>query len=101
MRWLQGVLEAEGLPALGWHWTEPTGGLYLWLEAPAGLDTSMDSAFCHACIRQGVLYVPGDLCFGDAAPKNFVRLSFGVLGEDNLVEAGRRFVTVAKRFGMT
>jgi 2-aminoadipate transaminase len=100
MRCLQDVLKAEGLSALGWRWTEPTGGLYLWLEAPAALDTSMDSAFCQACIRGGVLYVPGDLCFGDAAPKNFVRLSFGVLGEYNLVEAGRRFVTVAKRFGV-
>jgi 2-aminoadipate transaminase len=99
MRWLHGVLEAEGLSALGWRWAEPTGGLYLWLEAPLALDTSMDSAFCHACIREGVLYVPGDLCFGDVAPKNFVRLSFGVLSESDLVEAGRRFVTVAKRFG--
>ena len=69
------------------------------MEAPLELDTAMDSAFCHACIREGVLYVPGDLCFGDVAPKNFVRLSFGVLSESNLVEAGRRFVTVAKQFG--
>jgi 2-aminoadipate transaminase len=98
MHALQGVLEAEGMRTLGWRWTEPTGGLYLWLEAPAALDTSMDAPFCHACIREGVLYVPGDLCFGDFAPKNFVRLSFGVLSESNLVEAGRRFVTVAKRF---
>ena len=99
MRCLHSVLKAEGLSALGWRWAEPTGGLYLWLEAPPALDTSMDSAFCHACIREGVLYVPGDLCFGDVAPKNFVRLSFGVLSESDLVEAGRRFVTVAKRFG--
>jgi len=99
MHCLQGVLKAEGLAALGWRWAEPTGGLYLWLEAPLELDTAMDSAFCHACIREGVLYVPGDLCFGDVAPKNFVRLSFGVLSESNLVEAGRRFVTVAKQFG--
>jgi len=98
MQRLHGLLVAEGLPALGWRWTEPTGGLYLWLKAPGLLDTSMDSAFCHACIRAGVLYVPGDLCFGDDARRNFVRLSFGVLGETELVEAGRRFVTVARQF---
>ncbi len=99
MRSLHDTLVAGGLVQLGWRWAEPTGGLYLWLKAPHALDTSMSSAFCHACVHEGVLYVPGDLCFGDAAPKYFVRLSFGVLGGEELVEAGRRFVAVAKRFG--
>jgi 2-aminoadipate transaminase len=98
MRSLHGTLVAEGLSVLGWRWTEPTGGLYLWLEAPRTLDTSMNSEFCHACVREGVLYVPGDLCFGDDAPRHFARLSFGVLGGDELVEAARRFVRVARRF---
>jgi 2-aminoadipate transaminase len=98
MRALHGALTDAGLPALGWKWTVPGGGLYLWLEAPGGLDTGMDSAFCHACVTEGVLYVPGDLCFGDDAPKHFIRLSFGVLGEADLIEAGRRFARVATRF---
>jgi 2-aminoadipate transaminase len=98
MNRLHDILVTEGLPALGWRWTEPTGGLYLWLEAPRSLETTMGSAFCQACIREGVLYVPGDLCFGDDARRNFVRLSFGVLAGTELVEAGRRFVTVARRF---
>jgi 2-aminoadipate transaminase len=98
MRQLHGTLLAEGLAALGWRWTEPTGGLYLWLKAPVALDTAMNAAFCQACVRAGVLYVPGDLCFGDDAPRNFVRLSFGVLGGDDLVEAARRFVAVVRRF---
>lgn len=98
MRALHGALTEAGLPALGWKWAVPGGGLYLWLTAPAGLDTGMDSAFCHACVAAGVLYVPGELCFGDDAPKNFIRLSFGVLGEADLIEAGRRFAGVAKKF---
>jgi 2-aminoadipate transaminase len=98
MRTLHTALVAEGLPALGWRWTVPAGGLYLWLTAPAALDTGLDSAFCRACVQTGVLYVPGELCFGDAAPKNFVRLSFGVLGAADLAEAGRRFAAVAQRF---
>lgn len=98
MRALHGALTEAGLPELGWKWAVPGGGLYLWLTAPAGLDTGMDSAFCRACVAAGVLYVPGDLCFGDDAPKNFIRLSFGVLGEADLIEAGRRFAGVAKTF---
>ncbi|MEZ0216847.1 MAG: PLP-dependent aminotransferase family protein, partial [Rariglobus sp.] len=59
MRALHGALTEAGLPELGWKWAVPGGGLYLWLTAPAGLDTGMDSAFCHACVAAGVLYVPG------------------------------------------
>jgi len=98
MRALHDALIEAGLRELGWSWAVPGGGLYLWITAPAGFDTGMDAAFCHACVEAGVLYVPGDLCFGDDAPKNFIRLSFGVLGEADLIEAARRFVGVAKRF---
>jgi 2-aminoadipate transaminase len=98
MQALHEALEAQGLRPLGWDWKVPTGGLYLWLSGPKALDTGMASEFCRACIDAGVLYVPGDLCFGDSPPRNFVRLSFGVLGEADLREAARRFVQVARRF---
>jgi 2-aminoadipate transaminase len=98
MQALHRALVGGGLPELGWSWSEPDGGLYLWLEAPAGLDTSMDSPFCQRCLSEGVLYVPGDLCFGDRAPRNTVRLSFGVLSEAQLAEAGGRFCRAAKAF---
>jgi 2-aminoadipate transaminase len=98
MRALHGALESAGLGASGWRWAVPGGGIYLWLEAPRDLDTGLESAFCRACIEAGVLYVPGALCFGDDVPGNFVRLSFGVLGEAGLQEAGRRFASVAKNF---
>lgn len=98
MRALHGVLTEERLESVGWKWIEPTGGLYLWLEAPKGMDTGLDSEFCHSCIEEGVLYVPGELCFGDDVPSNYVRLSYGVLRDDDLREAGRRFASVARRF---
>lgn len=97
MRVLHEALAAGGLAAHGWRWTPPGGGLYLWLTAPAGLDLGMDSAFCRACLDAGVLYVPGELCFGDAPERNTARLSFGVLGEAELREAARRFCAVAAR----
>jgi 2-aminoadipate transaminase len=97
MRALHEALTTAGLAGLGWHWQEAEGGLYLWLEAPAGLDTGLDSAFCRTCVEEGVLYVPGELCFGDDAPKNFIRLSYGVLTAPDLAEAARRFVSVAAK----
>lgn len=95
---LHSALEAEGLRQLGWQWEEPTGGMYLWLRAPADLDTGMEGKFCAACVEAGVLYVPGDMCFGDHPARNFIRASFGVLSTDQLREVAKRLVTVAKRF---
>lgn len=95
MAGLNAVLEP--LRRLGWSWDVPTGGLYLWLRAPDALETGLESEFCRQCIKAGVLYVPGELCFGEDVPKNHVRLSFGVLSPESLQEAGRRFVGVAQR----
>jgi 2-aminoadipate transaminase len=93
---LDEALRSAGLRELGWRWTRPAGGLYLWLEAPPGVDTTLDGPFFHACLREGVLYVPGDLCFGDAPEHNRVRLSFGVLAPDLLAAAAERFVAAAR-----
>lgn len=92
---LHAALLAGGLDKLGWRWRLPDGGLYLWLEGPAGLDTGGESEFCRACLREGVLHVPGELCHGDAPAKNTVRLSFGVLAPAQLAEAGARFCRAA------
>ncbi len=96
---LHAALQAGGLSARGWRWKVPDGGLYLWLEGPVGLETGAESAFCRACLREGVLYVPGALCHGDAPPANTVRLSFGVLSPTQLAEAGARFCRAAANFG--
>ena len=95
---LHTALKTAGLQETGWRWEQPAGGLYLWLTAPAGLDTRLDSEFCHACVEAGVLYVPGELCFGDDAPTDTIRLSFGVLGASQLQEAARRFASVAREY---
>jgi 2-aminoadipate transaminase len=90
------------LQALGDHfcgqeatvsWTEPTGGLYVWLTLPEGIDTGRDGVFFARCLEHGVLYVPGALCFADGPvppPVNQARLTFGVADEAALVEGVRR-----------
>lgn len=96
MQVLDAALREAGLPALGWRWEIPQGGLLMWLTAPDGFDTGLDSAFCRACLAHDVIYVPGELCFAEGQPRNTVRLSFGVLGLDDLREAARRFVAAAR-----
>lgn len=90
MQALHQTLEAEGLRDGGWKWEVPSGGLYLWLTGPAGIDTAIDTPFSQRCLAHGVMYVPGDLCCGEDVETHFVRLSFGVLSPSDLRLAGQR-----------
>jgi len=92
------VLSASRLHKLGWNWETPKGGLIFWLRGPEGIDLSMKSDFCKACINNGVLYVPGDLCFASGDPLNCARLSFGAIAGDKLEEAVGRFTAQAAHF---
>jgi 2-aminoadipate transaminase len=97
MRALHRGLEQAGLRRLGWEWAVPDGGLYLWLRAPDGVDTGIDGPFWKACMKEEVLYVPGDLCIAERDDRRFVRLSFGVLEPSVLEEAAARFAHAAER----
>lgn len=80
-RWLR--------PIDGVEFESPGGGLYVWLRVPAPLATSAGSPLWEACIRNGVLYVPGEFCFaseGAAVQTNTMRLSFGVQSEHRIAE---------------
>jgi 2-aminoadipate transaminase len=76
------------------RWTYPEGGLYVWLQGPPGLQTGPDSPLMRACLREGVLYVPGEFCYvkddGTTVPTSEARLCFGVATHEQLLEAVRR-----------
>lgn len=92
------ILSKSGLEASGWRWENPLGGLVYWLRGPENLDTSLEGAFFSACIDAGVMYVPGALCATGSQANNCLRLSFGALSGELLIEAVGRFVDVAKVF---
>lgn len=97
MRALHSVLLQEKLPEWGFHWQEPLGGMFIWMKGPAELDFSRSGPFFENAVKEGVLYVPGDLCFAPGGPKNYMRLSFGVLSPDDLVEAGKRLARILRK----
>jgi 2-aminoadipate transaminase len=83
---------------MGWNWDKPEGGMFLWVKGPEDADTSRESVFFQNAVKEGVLYVPGNLCFAPGGPKNYMRLSFGVLERDDLAEAGKRLAKVVRQF---
>jgi 2-aminoadipate transaminase len=92
------ALECEFRPWPEVKWTRPGGGLYVWLSFPAGVHAGPDSPLVRACLREGVLYVPGRLCCPPevAAPHvGDARLSFGPVAPDKIAEAIRRLARAA------
>jgi 2-aminoadipate transaminase len=63
------------------------------MTVPEDLDTSFGGPLFSQCLREGVLYVPGDYAFAGepgTVPKNHLRLTFGVPSEAELTEGARR-----------
>jgi 2-aminoadipate transaminase len=77
----------------GVSWTRPKGGMFVWLTMPEGFETSPDSSFLKAALKEGVAYIPGE--FGHVSetgdvPRNEARLSFGDASVEQIRQGVRR-----------
>lgn len=96
------ALREEFPSSTGMRFENPQGGMYVWLTCPEGLTTGLRSAFMKACIKEGVLYVPGECCYvgNGATPSTEARLCFGVATPEELREAARRLGRAARAVGL-
>jgi len=69
---------------LACRWQMPGGGMFFWVELPAGVDSE---ALLVKAVARGVAFVPGTPFFAGAARANTLRLSFVTVGVD-LIERG-------------
>jgi 2-aminoadipate transaminase len=60
------------MPA-GCRWNTPHGGMFFWIELPAGVDAV---ALFPKAVAHGMAYVPGAAFYADQARANTLRLSF-------------------------
>lgn len=86
------------------HYIEPRGGLYVWVRMPEEVDTGREGEYFQACLRDGVLFVPGEYCFAQEGPferpRNCLRLCFAVPGEDEIEEGVARMGRALARLGV-
>lgn len=103
------ILDKE-LGSLGGQvdWTRPEGGLYVWVRLPANVSTEFDRPFFLDCLKENVLYVPGNLCYpngatspvagsGEVAATNCLRLSYSHVCLTRCEEGVRRLCRVIRR----
>ena len=62
-------------------YTRPEGGMFVWLELPAGLDADklLDEA-----IEAGVAYIPGEFFYANEGPKNTIRMNFTMVNDQQI-----------------
>src|SRR5262245_11143101 len=82
------------------RWTHPAGGMYVWLKFPSSIDAGPDSPLQRACLREGVLYIPGEFCHvrpaDEPLPTCEARLCYGVVAPEQIREGVRRLGRAAK-----
>ena len=67
----------------GVTWTHPEGGLFLWLELPAGMSSN---ELLPEAVNQKVAYVCGDSFYAAGEPKNAMRINFSNATKENIVK---------------
>jgi len=65
-------------------WTEPEGGLFLWISLPTYIDTEI---MIHKAIEKKVAYVVGSAFYFDNPEKNAMRINFSYSSMEQ-IEAG-------------
>lgn len=87
---LQGLI--ENMPA-GTTWTHPTGGFFVWVTLPEGLDAQ---AMLPRAVSARVAYVPGTAFFADGMGSRNMRLSFCFPTPERIIEGTRRLGEVLR-----
>jgi 2-aminoadipate transaminase len=80
------------MPA-GCHWQAPQGGMFFWVELPAGVDAN---ALLPKAVAAGMAFVPGATFFAHGARANTLRLSFVTVPPDAITRGVALLAQVLK-----
>jgi 2-aminoadipate transaminase len=73
---------AEFFPA-GTSWTRPQGGMFIWVNLPAHIDSM---ALLEEAVANNVAFVPGAPFYANAPASNTLRLSFVTVPPEKIRE---------------
>lgn len=76
----------------GYSWTTPRGGMFVWLTAPATVDTSR---LAESALERHVAIVPGGPFYANGGPANTARLAFSNPTPESIAIGVRRLADAA------
>lgn len=68
----------------GVTWTQPEGGMFIWVTLPEGLDAA--DLLSRSLETEKVAFVPGRPFFADGSNENSLRLSYSCMANDQIEE---------------
>ncbi|MDR0950362.1 MAG: PLP-dependent aminotransferase family protein [Candidatus Ancillula sp.] len=89
------MVEALGKYLPNCTYNDPTGGFYIWLKVPEGINTK---AIQNECLDAGVAYVPGRGFYADGKGDDHMRLSFCFPTPEQITEGIKRLSTVINKY---
>ena len=72
----------------GVSWTEPEGGMFVWVTLPQGMDGA--ALLVRALEEENVAFVPGSAFYADGSGKNTIRLNLSSPNEAQIDEGLKR-----------
>ncbi|MBN1867262.1 PLP-dependent aminotransferase family protein [Candidatus Sumerlaeota bacterium] len=77
----------------GFHWTQPDGGMFLWVTCPERMDTAV---LLQSAISHKVAFVPGYDFFPGKQERHFMRLNFSNSPPDKIREGIKRLAELCQ-----
>ncbi|MCE6994077.1 PLP-dependent aminotransferase family protein [Saccharothrix sp. S26] len=77
----------------GTRWSDPDGGMFVWVALPGGVDTA---ELVTAALARDVAFVPGAPFYATTPDRSTLRLSFTTNTPDEIVEGMGRLATVLR-----
>jgi len=78
------------------HWTEPEGGLFLWITVPEDINTT---DLFYQAIENKVAFVPGEVFYPQGFKRyNSMRINFSFPTKEQILEGVKRLSLTIKRY---
>jgi DNA-binding transcriptional MocR family regulator len=79
----------------GVTWSHPQGGMFVWVQLPAGMDGK--TLLERALAEERVAFVPGEPFFAEVAATDTIRLSYSMPSDPQIQEGVRRLASLIGR----
>lgn len=79
----------------GITYTKPDGGLFIWVQLPLGIDSTV---LFKECVEAGVAFVPGTHFYSEGGNENTMRLNFSMASLKQIDEGMEKLRNVIKMY---